>query len=265
MKVSRTQQAYHAIRQMIVDWELPPGTVLSEHQLAQRLKISRTPIREAMFILAHDGLVRNVPGESAVVAEFSMPEIIESYQMRLALESYAARLAAGNQRARELLVGVYEEMREARAMIDRGEVQAYHRLAERADSLIAAAAENRYIADGLRTLWGHVGRIRRIADIREARLHESVAEHLAILKAILAGQEERAEQASRAHLMASLNHVLRQLAGARDGDLGAVRGAPRPKPGRSRRSSATSGYSRSRAGSGARARRPDAAVTGSSR
>lgn len=241
MKVSLTQQAYHAIRQMIVDWELPPGAVLSEHQLAQRLKISRTPIREAMFILAHDGLVRNVPGESAVVAEFSMPEIIESYQMRLALESYAARLAAGNQRARELLVGVYEEMRQARAMIDRGEVRAYHRLAERADSLIAAAAENRYIADGLRTLWGHVGRIRRIADVREARLRESVAEHLAILKAILAGQEERAEQASRAHLTASLNHVLRQLAGAQEGDFGAVRGAKPPSGTRPARSSADPG------------------------
>ncbi len=256
MKVSLTQQAYHAIRQMIIDWELPPGTVLSEHQLARRLKISRTPIREALFILAHDGLVRNVPGESAVVAEFSMPEIIESFQMRLALESYAARLAAGNQRARELLVGVYEEMQRARAMIDRGEVRAYHRLSERADSLIAAAAENRYIAEGLRTLWGHVGRIRRIADIREARLRESVAEHVAILRAILAGQEERAEQASRAHLRASLNHVLRQLAGAQDGDLGAVPSASPPS---------TSGSSRSSAGSGARARRRGGAVRGSSR
>lgn len=223
MKVSLTQSAYQTLRQMILDWKLPPGAVLSEHQLADRLRISRTPIREAILILGREGLVRNTPGESAVVAELSMREIIESYQMRSALESYAARLAAENARSKELLASVHDEMKRARKMVDRGQVHAYHRLTERADSLIAAAAENRYLAEALQALWGNVGRIRRVADIRETRLHESVREHLEILDAILAGDRDGAERASRAHLTASLNHVLRQLARASNGDIAAAR------------------------------------------
>lgn len=242
-KVSLTQTAYSSLRQMIIDWKLPPGAVLSEHQLAEQLQISRTPIREAILILRREGLVRNVPGESAVVTELSMREIIESFQMRSALESYAARLAAANPRSASLLGSVHEEMKRARGMVDRGEVDAYHRLSERADSLIAAAAENRYLSEALQALWVNVGRIRRVADVREARLYESVREHVEILDAILARDEDRAERASRAHLTASLNHVLRQLARIPEGGSLAVR-LPAP----SRRKASANGDGRRRIG-----------------
>jgi DNA-binding GntR family transcriptional regulator len=241
-----TQYAYETLREMILSWKLAPGSVLSEHQLADRLSISRTPIREAIHILEREGLARNAPGQSSTVAELSMREVIESYQMRIALESYAARLAAGNSRSRELLMAIHEEMKHSRRMLNRGELEAYHQLSERADGLIAAAAENRYLSQALQSTWGNVRRIRHVADVTIARLHDSVDEHLAVLEAVIAGDEDRAEQASRAHLTHSLNHVLRSLARLPDGDLVAAAQQGRGAAARTRGGSATSTTARKR-------------------
>ncbi|HWO30095.1 MAG TPA: GntR family transcriptional regulator, partial [Candidatus Acidoferrum sp.] len=88
-------RAYARIRDRIMEGELLPDEPLSEYQLAEQLKLSRTPVREALKRLEHEGLVRFVFNRGAFVEGLSVHDIVEIYQVREQLEGFAARLAAG--------------------------------------------------------------------------------------------------------------------------------------------------------------------------
>ena len=81
------------LRNLILTGQLVPGQRLLQEELAEKLGISRTPIREALQQLANQGLVNISSYKGASVARFSAPEMIEIYSVRIALESYAASLA----------------------------------------------------------------------------------------------------------------------------------------------------------------------------
>src|ERR1700742_3863708 len=86
--------AYKAIRNEILQGQHGPGARLREEDVAERLAISRTPVREALRKLASEGLVSFVPNRGAHVATWDPDEIDDLYGLRAELESYGARLAA---------------------------------------------------------------------------------------------------------------------------------------------------------------------------
>src|SRR5690606_17851274 len=88
------QGAYLKLLEEIRRGELQPGARLRENELAERLGISRTPVREAIRQLESDGLVVHLPRQGATVRTLEYPEIMELYEMRTVLEGTAARLAA---------------------------------------------------------------------------------------------------------------------------------------------------------------------------
>jgi DNA-binding GntR family transcriptional regulator len=95
IKVQSIQEAVvENIRQRILNGELHPGQRLVQDELTAELGVSRTPIREALNQLAHEGLVSVSDHRRTFVAEFSIDDLIETYTMRAALESHAAYLAA---------------------------------------------------------------------------------------------------------------------------------------------------------------------------
>lgn len=91
---SLADQAYVKLRQAIVAGVLPPGERLVERQLSLQMGASRTPLREAMIRLVHEGLLTSLPSGGMVVASIDEREARELYDIRLGLEGYAARLAA---------------------------------------------------------------------------------------------------------------------------------------------------------------------------
>jgi len=90
----RRHLAYDAIRAKILSGEFPPGSTLSEAELASLLGISRTPVREALQRLQEDGLATILPRRGALVRILTLPEVREILLVREALEGLAARLAA---------------------------------------------------------------------------------------------------------------------------------------------------------------------------
>jgi len=95
IKVQSIQEAVvESIRQRILNGELKPGQRLVQDELTSELGVSRTPIREALNQLAHEGLVTVSDHRRTFVAEFSISDLLETYTMRAALESHAAYLAA---------------------------------------------------------------------------------------------------------------------------------------------------------------------------
>jgi DNA-binding GntR family transcriptional regulator len=203
----KRSRVYDALKRQIVEMELEPGTPLSEVELSKRLGSSRTPVRESLHQLSREGLVRLVPGRGAFVAEISMRDIVELFQMREALETHAARLAAQASN-RAVLVELAEEMRGAHALIEAADYRAYYDLTERIDKAIVALAGNARLRGALSELWDQIKRARHIAQAKPERLGETVSEHLSILAAITSGNEEQSVDVVRAHVKNSMRSLL---------------------------------------------------------
>ena len=206
-----SDQAYHRLREEILHWLLLPGTQLSEIELAERLGVSRTPLRAALARLALEGLVDTSRGRTGVVSEVSAASITELFELREALETHAARLAA-----RRCDPAVFDALaaRFATApdlLRDAG-ADAYYGLVAEFDAAVDAALGNpvyRGALDGVRL---HLARARRIATANPERLVRSAEEHRLICTAIRDGDAALAAAATTVHLTASLGTILDTLA-----------------------------------------------------
>jgi len=94
MEQSKKHEIYEAIREDIIARELKPGTILNEGVLAKQHGVSRTPVREALLMLAVENLVNPLPRAGYLVTELTMRDVQESFHLRELLEGEAARMAA---------------------------------------------------------------------------------------------------------------------------------------------------------------------------
>ena len=91
---SLAEQAYLRLRQEILVCTLAPGQVVTERELAGHYKMSKTPVREALTQVCHDGLVQRLPGRGYMVAPITVKDLRDLFGMRLILETAAAERAA---------------------------------------------------------------------------------------------------------------------------------------------------------------------------
>lgn len=204
-----TDRAYASLREEILGWRLLPGTPLSEIELAERLGVSRTPLRAALARLALEGLVDTSRGRTGVVSDVSPASIRELFELREALEVHAARLAA-RRRDRDVFARLVERFAAAAELHD-DRVEDYYGLVAEFDQAVDAALGNssyRSALDGVRL---HLARARRIATDHPDRLLRSADEHRLICAAIRDGDETLAASATAVHLRASLDHILATL------------------------------------------------------
>jgi len=199
---------YRTLRDDILMGRLRPRDHLVEVDLAERLKVSRTPIRESLQRLAADGLIVS-HRRRWVVYEHTLEEIKDIYEVRMALEGYAARLAC--QRATPAQVEELSAYFEARPREpvrgDSGFVDFNTTFHE----LITEAANNAYfqrLADSNR-FYSFNNQLAQRYDPRD--VEESNAQHRAILDAIVARDPDAAERAARDHVGFSLRLIVERL------------------------------------------------------
>ena len=195
---SSAAEAYDRLLGDIEDGHLPSGTRLREAELATRLAISRTPVREALKRLELQGLVVHEPHHGAVVASLAYGQMTEMYLLREVLEGTAARLAA--QHATEVEIGVLQRLVET----DRGLLGQPGRLAQtnrRFHQQVRDAAGNRYVINALETLRLSLALLAGTTLGAPGRAAEAVAEHGLIVERIAARDPDGAEQAGRQHIL----------------------------------------------------------------
>lgn len=148
-----TERAYQQLEELITTLVLPPGTVLGEQALVQRLGIGRTPIREALQRLARDGLVTVLPRRGILVSEINIRTHMRLLETRRVLERLVARLAAerATQEEREIFAGLAQDMRDAAQAADD---LAFMRLDLQFNELTAAAARNEFAVRSLASMAG---------------------------------------------------------------------------------------------------------------
>lgn len=202
-----SERAYNALRDDIVEWRLPPGTLLAEVEQSERLGVSRTPLREALGRLRAEGLT-TAGGRGVVVTAISLNDIDELFELRETLEGRAAALAAERGEPavfRRLQSGLLA----APALIS-GQAPAiedYYALVGELDAAIDSAISNAYLAQAMRSLRVHLVRIRRMAADNAVRLTAAAAEHAAIAEAIADRNPRLAQAATTLHLHRSLSHI----------------------------------------------------------
>jgi len=119
-ELTDAQRAYLHVKELIVTLALAPGATVREADLQQRLGLGRTPLREALHRLAHEGMLHIYPRRAIVVATLGMAEVRQLFEVRLALETASASLAAERVTDQELaaLRALGARLRESRAEVD---------------------------------------------------------------------------------------------------------------------------------------------------
>jgi DNA-binding GntR family transcriptional regulator len=182
--VTLTDKAYAQIEELIVTLQLPPGTVLSELVLADRLGIGRTPIREALQRLSRDGLVNILPRRGVLVSEIDLRAQLRLLEVRRELERLMARAAAerASEEERAQFTEIAAGMRRAS---DNEDDISFMRLDQQFNTLVSFAARNEFASRSMGLMHGLSRRFwyqhyKEAADLPLcARLHAGVAEAIA--------------------------------------------------------------------------------------
>lgn len=199
--LSLADQAFYAIRELIVTLELPPGSVVSERELMTRLGLGRTPVREALRDLARGRLVEVYPRRGIFVSGVDVGDIAGLSEARLVLESQAARLAAERSTPTDRVEteALLDEV--ARLAVEPDERNLIE-LDQRIHRHVYRAAHNQFVEATLEEYYVLALRIWFLALDRVAdRLDRSVHEHRELLEAIRDGEPDRAEEAMRRHIL----------------------------------------------------------------
>lgn len=188
------------LRRLVTTGQLAPGTRLVEDRLAERLGVSRNPVREALQTLASEGFVELLPRRGAVVAQITPAQAEDLFDVRTALEPLAARLAARrrDEEGLERLRGVLHRAREATDAQDLDLLASYN---TDFHSLVVQLSGNDYLRLLVAPMARRVQWVFRTS--AATRAPHSWTEHEELLRAIADGDEEYADAVARAHVAAA--------------------------------------------------------------
>jgi DNA-binding GntR family transcriptional regulator len=197
-------QVSDVLRARILSLDLVPGTVLSRVDLQAEFGLSSTPIREALLLLAGEGLVDIFPQHATLVAPIDLTQAQQTQFLRRSIELEIVRHLALSQ-DRAFLAALEESLKEQEFIASRKDLDRF---------MAADLAFHRqmYEAAGVPDLWpmlrrqtGHVDRIRRLHLPSAGKVEQILADHTALVKAIAARNAPEAQEVLRGHLSRSLS------------------------------------------------------------
>lgn len=204
--MSQGEVAYARLLGAIRNGEFQPGDRLRETDVAARLSLSRTPVREALRRLEADCIVEHRPRLGAVIRQLSHTELVELYEMRAVLERTAAEMAAKHAAPAE--VEALSDLNQAIAASTPAEAAALNQDFHRG---IYLATRNRFLLDAARALNNALMLLGPTTLDDPNRIKVVTAQHQDIIDAIARGDADAAGAAATMHLETSLRHRLKVL------------------------------------------------------
>ncbi len=195
-------EIYARLKAMILDFELYPGSRITEMELADYFKVSRTPVREALQRLESEGSVVIRPKQGCFVREIDMSEITQYYDVRLTLESMAIDLACQHMSDEDI-----------RALMARWDPQTRPGMTDNVEKMVAReegfhidvaiGGGNTVLVNYLQDINNRIRIIRRLDFTSSTRIDATYEEHHAIAEAIFQRDAQRGKQLIREHIAAS--------------------------------------------------------------
>jgi DNA-binding GntR family transcriptional regulator len=209
-----TDRAYERIKHDVITCVLAPGTEISEPQLCLHYHLGKAPVRMALIRLAHDGLVRAIPRRGYRISAVTLKDIQDIFELRLMLEPMAARMAAGKidarrARALEAATGTSYLPHSAESIAGFLDANKAFHLA------IVATTGNLRLSSMIGQLHDQMTRLLHLGLGLRNRSQEMQLEQRALLKALVRGHGDHAEQLAREHIEAARSMVLSAVMSSR--------------------------------------------------
>ncbi len=195
------EKAFKTIRRQIISNQLPAGEPLNERELAGRLSISKTPIREAILLLHNEGLVRFFPKKGAFVAPVTLDDVREIIQIREGIEPVAAGIAANNCDEKEL--SDFQNKFKALEKERQKDYQTIRKVGVEFHAFLVSSTKNKRLIDLHYSLDGQMSRARNLfhSNLPLSYYDQTLTELLAIIRAVKKGNGKSAEALMRQHIV----------------------------------------------------------------
>jgi len=205
-----TDRVAARLRTLLIEGRIAPGAKLNERVLAEQLRVSRTPLREAIKLLAVEGLVDLLPNRGAVAVKLTEADIVNSFEVLAGLEALSGRFAAQRISDDELaeLRALHYEMLAAYA---RRDLSNYYRLNAQIHAGINAAARNPVLSATYARINARVQSLRFRTNQNEAKWKRAVAQHEQMIEALGARDADALARVLVEHLHGKLDTVLSLL------------------------------------------------------
>jgi DNA-binding GntR family transcriptional regulator len=210
--VNRTSIAYDSLKESIFINKLKPGDHISENQVAQSLGMSRTPVREAIKVLASEGLVEIHNGVGIFIKQITTKEISDLFEVRAALECAALHTALDLISDRELDV-IQGQWLDLKAKIDagsRGELGHLLELDDQLHSLIVDRCQNDFIKQVIDGIRMKIRRYRRISALALDDERDVVNQHLVIISCMKERDVEVLSGVLSRHIRKAAENIIRK-------------------------------------------------------
>ncbi|WP_157963750.1 GntR family transcriptional regulator [Actinocorallia populi] len=198
-----TDTAYDAVRRMILSGTAAPGDRLGESELAERLGLSRTPVREALQRLAADGLVEVLPHRGARVVAWTDADLAEIFELRSLLEPYAAARAARTGLDEATIAGLRDLCAATEDAAARGDTAEVARLNSRFHAALIDASGNSRLPGMLSSVMHAPLILGTFHRYDPATMARSMGHHREVVDAIAARDPEWAASVMRSHVRAA--------------------------------------------------------------
>ncbi|MGC1173005.1 GntR family transcriptional regulator [Polaromonas sp.] len=208
------EQVAHRLRQMLVENRILPGAKLNERELSEVLNVSRTPLREAIKMLAAEGLVELLPNRGAIAVELSEADVLNTFEVMSGLEAQSGELAA--QRITEAELDEIKAMHyEMLAAYTRRDLPAYYRLNAAIHGAINAAAKNPVLTATYKQVNARLQALRFRSNQDGEKWSAAVKEHDMMIEALSARDPVAMRTVLASHLGNKLDVVIEQLRSAK--------------------------------------------------
>lgn len=204
------EQVAHRLRQMLVENRILPGAKLNERELSEVLNVSRTPLREAIKMLAAEGLVELLPNRGAIAVELTEADVLNTFEVMAGLEAQSGELAAERITAAELaeIKAMHFEML---AAYTRRDLPNYYRLNAAIHNAINAAAKNPVLASTYAQVNARLQALRFRSNQDEEKWKAAVKEHEQMIEALEARDAAAMRRVLLDHLANKRDVVVQQL------------------------------------------------------
>ncbi|MBS6952402.1 MAG: GntR family transcriptional regulator [Enterocloster asparagiformis] len=213
-------QVYQIIKNDICNGVFPPGYWLQEPELARRLGVSRSPVREALRQLVDEGLAVDFPNKGVFVKSFTINDIDEIYDVRSMLESYSIRHSSKKMNP-ETVQRLNDMIQCLTDLYESGDINAYIEEDTKLHQLIVSLSGNSLVIDIYNRIYTPIQQFRIYSLTSEERFADSVSEHKSVIDHIISGNLEEAVHINQMHLTLAKEGVIQHITQNQEENTGA--------------------------------------------
>jgi DNA-binding GntR family transcriptional regulator len=198
-RANQVELAYSRLKQLMLDGTLPAGTQLLMDEVAARLSVSRTPVREAMVRLQQEGMLEIRPRHGMRVLAVSARDMAEIYEILTALEGTAAEIVARRRPTADELSPLHRSVTDMKQALASDDLTGWAKADEAFHSYLVQLTNNKRLVQMVGQLWKQAHRARMVTLKLRPKPTKSVRDHAALVKAIARGDAAAARQIHEDH------------------------------------------------------------------